>query len=120
LGHSQKAKQHLTDAQDLAERTGERWYDAELARRLGEVEHQRGHVGAAEKCFKQSLTISRRQQAKLWELHAATSLARLWHEEHRSAEARAILAPVYGWFKEGLQTSSLRRAKSLLDELEEV
>jgi predicted ATPase len=106
------------DAQDLAERTSERWYDAELARRLGEVEREQGNVSAAEKRFQQALAISRRQHAKLWELHTATSLARLWHEQHRNAEARAVLAPVYGWFKEGFQTKSLRSAKGLVEELD--
>ena len=118
VGRLNEAKQLLVDAQDWAERSGERWYDAELARRLGEVEHQQGNVKAAEKQFKQALAIARRQHAKLWELHAATSLARLRHEQRRSAEAHAVLAPVYGWFKEGLQTGSLRRAKALLDELD--
>ncbi len=117
LGRLHEARQLLVEAQDLAERTGEGWYDAELARRLGEVDRQQGNAGAGEKHFKQALAISRRQHARLWELHASTSLARLWHEQHRSAEARAVLSPVYGWFKEGLQTSSLRSAKMLLDGL---
>ncbi len=94
LGRSPEARQLLIEAQDLAERTGERWYDAELARRLGEVDRQQGNVSAAETCFKQALAIARRQHARLWELHAATSLGRLWHEQNRSAKARAVLAPV--------------------------
>ncbi|MBV8614468.1 MAG: AAA family ATPase [Acetobacteraceae bacterium] len=116
-GRLHEARGLLVEAQGLAERTGEGWCDAELARRLGEVDRQQGDVGAAERRFKQALAIARRQQAKLWELHAATSLARLWREQQRSAEARAVLAPVYGWFKEGLETSSLRRAKAVLDGL---
>ncbi len=117
LGGLPEARQLLIEAQDWAERSGERWYDAELMRRLGEVDRQEGDLGAAESRFKQALAIARRQHAKLWELHAATSLARLWQEQQRSAEARAVLAPVYGWFKEGLETSSLRRAKAVLDAL---
>jgi predicted ATPase len=119
VGRLREARQLLAEAQGLAERTGERWYDAELARRLGEVEHRQGSAGAAERRFQQALATARRQHAKLWELHAATSLARLWHEQHRSAEARAVLAPVYGWFGEGFQTTSLRSAKGLLDELDQ-
>jgi predicted ATPase len=88
-------------------------------RRLGEVDRQEGNFGAAERRFKQALAIARRQHAKLWELHAATSLADLWREEQRIAEARAVLAPIYGWFKEGLQTASLRRARALLEALGE-
>jgi hypothetical protein len=119
LGRLHEARQLLIGAQDWAERTGERWCDAELARRLGEVERQQGNISAAEKRFKQALAIARGRHAKLWELHAATSLARLWHEQHRGAEARAVLSPVYGWFKEGFQTSSLRSAKTLLDKLDQ-
>ncbi len=117
LGRLDETRRLLTAAQDLAQRTGEGWYDAELARRLGEVDRREGDFGAAEGRFTQALAIARRQQARLWELHAATSLASLWHEQNRSAEARAVLAPVYEWFEEGLQTSSLRRAKAVLNAL---
>ncbi len=119
LGRLDEARQLLTEAREWSERSGERWYDAELARRLGEVDCQQGDRGAAEAHFQDALAIARRQHAKLWELHAATSLARLWHEQRRNTEARALLAPVYGWFKEGFQTASLRRAKALLDELDQ-
>jgi predicted ATPase len=119
LGQLHEARQLLIEAKNLAERTGERWYDAELVRRLGEVDRREGDIYVAENRFRQALAIAHRQHAKLWELHAATSLARLWHEQHRGAEARAVLAPVYGWFKEGFQTSSLRSAKALLDELDQ-
>jgi predicted ATPase len=53
----------------------------------------------------------------MWELRAATSLARLWHEQGKRSEARALLAPTYGWFIEGFDTPDLREAKALLDEL---
>ena len=119
LGRLREARQLLIEAQDWAERSGERWYDAELTRRLGEVDRQEGDLGAAETRFKQALATAQRQHAKLWELHAATSLARLWQEQQRSAEARAVLAPVYGWFKEGLETGSLRRAKAVLEALDQ-
>jgi predicted ATPase len=61
--------------------------------------------------------IARRQQAKSYELRAATSLARLWGENGRRAEARELLAPVYGWFTEGFDSADLKEAKGLLDEL---
>jgi predicted ATPase len=57
------------------------------------------------------------QSAKSWELRAATSLARLWRDQGRRAEARDLLAPVYGWFTEGFDTADLKEAKGLLDEL---
>jgi predicted ATPase len=61
--------------------------------------------------------IAREQEAKLWELRAAASLARLWRDQGRRGEARALLAPVYGWFTEGFATPDLKAAKALLDEL---
>src|SRR5262249_55032302 len=71
----------------------------------------------AETYFQQALTIARRQQAKSWELRAATSLARLWQQQGKQAEARALLAPIYDWFTEGFDTADLQEAKALLDEL---
>jgi predicted ATPase len=62
----------------------------------------------------QALAIARRQQAKSWELRAAMSLARLWQQQGKQAEARALLAPIYGWFTEGFDTIDLREAKALL------
>ena len=61
--------------------------------------------------------MARAQQAKSLELRAATSLARLWGEQRRRAEAHDFLAPVYGWFTEGFDTADLKEAKALLDEL---
>jgi predicted ATPase len=74
-------------------------------------------IAQAEACFQQALAIARRQQAKSWELRAATSLARLWQQQGQPAEARALLAPVYGWFTEGFDTADLKDAKALLEEL---
>jgi DNA-binding winged helix-turn-helix (wHTH) protein/predicted ATPase len=71
----------------------------------------------AEACFQQALIIARRQQAKSWELRAAMSLARLWQQQGKREEARALLAPVYGWFSEGFDTADLQDAKALLEEL---
>jgi DNA-binding winged helix-turn-helix (wHTH) protein/predicted ATPase len=71
----------------------------------------------AEACFQQALDIARRQQAKSWELRAAVSLARLWRQQGKRAEARELLAPIYGWFAEGFDTADLRDAKALLEEL---
>ena len=71
----------------------------------------------AEACFQQSLAIARRQQAKSWELRAATSLARLWQQQGKRQEAYDLLAPVYGWFTEGFDTADLKDAKTLLETL---
>ena len=71
----------------------------------------------AEACLQQSLTLARQQHAKSWELRAALSLSRLWQWQGKSGEARALLAPIYGWFTEGFDTADLREARALLDEL---
>jgi len=72
----------------------------------------------AEACFHHALAIAHRQQAKSWELRAATSLARLWHQQGKHAEAHQLLAEVYGWFTEGFDTADLQDARALLDTLE--
>jgi predicted ATPase len=64
-----------------------------------------------------ALSIAREQEAKLWELRAAASLARLWRDQGRHAEARDLLAPVYGWFTEGFATQDLKAARTLLNRL---
>jgi predicted ATPase len=71
----------------------------------------------AEACFQQALAIARRQQAKSWELRAAMSLSRLWQQQGKRAEARELLAPIYGWFTEGFDTADLQDTKALLEEL---
>ena len=67
--------------------------------------------------FDRALAVARAQQAKSWELRAATSMARLWCDQGKRDEARDLLAPVYGWFTEGFDTLDLKEAKALLDEL---
>jgi predicted ATPase len=71
----------------------------------------------AETCFRQTLDVARGQQAKSLELRATMSLARLWQQQGKQAEAHALLAPVYGWFTEGFETADLQEAKALLEEL---
>ena len=71
----------------------------------------------AEAYFERALEVARQQQAKSWELRAATSLARLWRDQGKTVEARELLAPVYGWFTEGFDTRDLKEAKALLEEL---
>jgi predicted ATPase len=71
----------------------------------------------AEACFQQALAIARRQQAKSWELRAATSLARLWQRQGQRAAARELLAPVYSWFTEGFDTADLQEAQALIEML---
>jgi predicted ATPase len=107
------------DALEHAQRKGARWFDAELHRLRGELLSARlePEQAEAEACFRRALAVAREQSAKLWELRAAASLARLQRDRGRRAEARDLLAPVYGWFTEGLATADLEAARALLDEL---
>ena len=105
------------EALQVAERTGERWCAAELNRHKGQLLLPRGHSEAAEELYRKALSISEEQGAKLWELRAAVSLARLHHDQGRRAEARDLLALVYGWFTEGFNRADLKEARALLDEL---
>jgi predicted ATPase len=75
-------------------------------------------VAQAQACFQQALAVARRQQAKAWELRAATSLARLWQQQGKPADAHALLASLYGWFTEGFDTADLQEARALLEEFE--
>ena len=74
-------------------------------------------IDEAQAAFETALRVARLQQARSYELRAATSVARLWGEQGRRAEARDLLAPVYGWFTEGFDTADLKEAKALLAEL---
>jgi predicted ATPase len=107
----------LDEALESVERTGERWFEAELYRQKGELLLQQGHREAAEEQYHKALSIARAQEAKSWELRAAVSLARLRRDQDRHADARAALRQVYDWFTEGFDTPDLKEAKALLDEL---
>ena len=107
----------LDDALQIVERTGERWFAAELNRHKGQLLLQQGHSETAEELYRKALRIAVEQEAKLWELRATMSLARLRRDQGRHTEARDLLAPVYGWFTEGFNTQDLKEAKALLDEL---
>jgi len=117
-GQIQESLALVDEALQIVGRTGERWYAAELNRHKGQLLLRQGHAEAAEELYRKALSIAREQEAKLWELRAAASLARLSRDQGRRAEARHLLAPVYGWFTEGFDTPDLKDAKALLDELE--
>ena len=126
-----------TDALALVEQQGERNYEAELHRLKGELllnadcgmrkvakpptadAVAENAEWTPEACFHKALDIARHQEAKSWELRAATSLARLWQSQDKHQDAYDLLAPVYGWFSEGFDTADLQEAKALLDNLED-
>jgi predicted ATPase len=125
VARAQRTAGRLEDAQGsvasgltLSAQTGQHYVDADLHRLDGELLLAHGAAPAAiAERYQRALAIARAQAARLFELRAATSLARLWHSEGRSAEARALLAPVYEWFTEGHDTLDLIEAKTLLEQL---
>lgn len=116
-GSPEEGLKRLAEGRRLIETTSEHWVEAELHRIGGTLEEAIGNSAAAETSFQQAIHVARRQNAKLWELRATASLARLWRDQGRRAQARNLLAPVYGWFIEGLDTPDLQDAKALLDAL---
>jgi predicted ATPase len=117
-GQIEDALTLLDKASQIIERTGERWFEAELYRHKGELLLWQGHAGAAEEHYRKASSIAQEQEAKLWELRATTSLAQLRRDQGRRTEAYELLAPIYGWFTEGFDTSDLKEAKSLLEAIE--
>jgi predicted ATPase len=119
LGQFEKAWRCIGDAMTAVETTKEKWCEAEVHRVAGEIALKSPDPDAAkaEAYFERALSVARAQQAKSWELRAATSLARLWRDQEKRDEAHDLLAPVYGWFTEGFGTCDLQEAKALLDEL---
>ena len=107
----------LDEALQIVERTEERWLAAELFRHKGRLMLRQERFEPVEELYHRALSIAQEQGAKLWELRAATSLARLRRDQGQRAAAYDLFAPIYGWFSEGFDTPDLREAKALLDEL---
>ena len=99
------------------ETTKEALYAAEVNHMAGKLALLESNQILAEAHFERALAVARAQQARSWELRAATSMAQLWRDQGKRTEARSILAFVYSWFTEGFDTLDLREAKALLDEL---
>jgi predicted ATPase len=120
MGQSETGLVSLAEALVHADKTGERWYEPELHRLQGELLLQcsSDNQAEAEHCFQQAITVAQNQQAKSFELRAATSLARLWQQQGKRQEAYDVLAPIYGWFTEGFDTADLQEAKALLEALQ--
>ena len=119
VGNLSGALQLIDEAIAQVERPGweERHYYAEALRIKGWLISLKGDFESAERCYIASLDWARTQQAKSWELRTATSYARLMRDQGRAREAYDLLAPIYGWFTEGLGTKDLKEAKALLEEL---
>jgi len=122
-GYAEEGLALLDDALAAVNETREYWYEAELYRLKGELLLRKAEAGReeagkeVETCFCQAVEMAHHRSAKSLELRAVMSLSRLWREQGRRAEARQVLAPIYGWFTEGFDTADLKDAKALLDAL---
>jgi predicted ATPase/class 3 adenylate cyclase len=117
LGKPVEGLNHLVAATRILETAEERFEEAELYRLRGELLNTIGKESAAEQDYQHALAVARAQCAKIWELRAATSLARFWLSQGRRTEAHNLLAPVYNWFTQGLDTPDLQQAETLLASL---
>ena len=96
------------------EASAERWNESDIRRIEGDLRLAQGAAGRAERCYRQALDVAGAQQARSFELRAATALARLWAEQGERRKAEDLLAPLYAWFTQGLETPDLRDANDLL------
>jgi class 3 adenylate cyclase/predicted ATPase len=119
LGQPDDARRCIDDAIDKVEKSNEKCWEPEVNRIAGEValKSPARDTQKAQKHFERALNVARQQQMRSHELRAAMSLARLWRDQGKVQQARELLAPVYGWFTEGFDTSDLKEAKALLEEL---
>jgi predicted ATPase len=119
LGQFDDAWRCIDEATTAVETTKERWCEADIHRIAGEIALMGPERDAAkaEAYFERALAVARSQQAKSWELRAATSLARLRRDQGKRSQALGLLAPIYGWFTDGFDTLDLKEAKALLDAL---
>jgi len=112
-GGAEGALARLDEALALARETGAHWSDAFLHRVRGEILRKRdpANTAPAEEAFLTSIAIAQQKKARSFELRATLALARLWRDQGKRNEAHGLLAPVYGWFTEGLDTLDLKEAK---------
>ena len=118
-GDPTEARDLLTEALRIVDRTQERWFEAELHRLRADalLASSPCDSAEAEASLSHALAVARDQKARFWELRVATSLARLWRDHDKRIEARDLLAPIYGSFTEGFDTRDLKEAAALLAEL---
>jgi class 3 adenylate cyclase/tetratricopeptide (TPR) repeat protein len=123
LGQTQEGMQAIEEALEIVNRSEEQFCTAELWRLQGEFvlradayRFTPDAVRQAEGCFQRAVTIAQRQQAKMLELRAAISLARLWQNQGKRREAHQLLVEVYGWFTEGFDTEPLQRARAVIEQ----
>ena len=116
-GRIEEGLSTIAEALEYVNSCGEQRWAAEIYRLKGELllSQSAANRAEAEACLQKAIRLARRQEAKSLELRAATSLSRLWSSQGKPMEARDVLAPVYNWFGEGLETPDLKDARALLD-----
>jgi class 3 adenylate cyclase/predicted ATPase len=108
----------LTEAFQVMDGAGERWYEAELLRLQGLLVARSGaRTAEAELCFENAIGVAHSQGAPLFELRAAAALSRLQCAPEQRKQRAALLRSIYGGFTEGFDTPDLKEARSMLDEL---
>ena len=107
----------LNEALEVVAVTQERYFAPDLERLRGVLLTRQGEPDEADACFQKALRMAASMGSKSLELRAAMSLAQLWGTRGRRAEAHDLLAPIYGWFTEGFDTTELKDARALLDQL---
>jgi predicted ATPase len=118
LGQPDEERICLAEAARIIEDTEERIFEAELLHRVpGDLLNAAGDRSGAERHYRQAIAVAERQSARLFQLRASVSLARLWRDQGKRTEARDLLAPIYDWFTEGFNAPDLKDARTLLDEL---
>jgi class 3 adenylate cyclase/tetratricopeptide (TPR) repeat protein len=118
VGQPAEGQRCLAEAARIIQTSDERVDEAELLHRVpGDLLNAAGDQRGAERHYRQAIAVAERQSAKLLQLKASTSLARLWRDQGKHAEAGEMLRPIYNWFTEGFDAPDLKDAKALLDEL---
>jgi tetratricopeptide (TPR) repeat protein len=117
LGQLPEGLNALAEAEQIIAATQERYHEAEVHRLRGDLVGASGDRSGADWHYHQAIAVAERQSAKLLQLKASVSLARLWHDQGKRTEARDLLDPIYKWFTEGFEAPDLRDAKTLLEQL---
>jgi predicted ATPase len=107
----------IAEALEAMELSQYRWGSPEVHRLRGDLLLLADQPRDAEMCLERALAAARLQSARLLELRAAISLARLWRDQGKRAKARDLLGSIYNWFTEGFDTRDLKDAKALLEQL---
>ena len=116
-GQPNVALPYVDEAEQFAEATQVLWLQAETLRLRGDLINASGDRPGAERHYHQAIMLAEKQSAKLFELRASLSLARMWRDQGKRVEARDLLGPIYHWFTEGFDAPDLKDANALLDEL---